>query len=70
MTAPVRGRTDPSLDEIPVAVRSAHADASVAAVEMNAHGFLEKPIDLGRLMETVDRAHDAVLTPPGGAPAG
>lgn len=64
-------RTDPTLNSIPVVVLSAHADARAAAVEMNADGFLKKPIDLGRLLETVDHfcAHDAGLTPPGGAPA-
>ncbi|HET9754018.1 MAG TPA: response regulator [Myxococcales bacterium] len=62
-------QTDPALNEIPVVVLSAHADASAAAVEMKADGFLKKPIDLRRLLETVDRfcAHD--LTPPGAAPA-
>jgi len=64
-------QTDPSLNEIPVVVLSAHADASAAAVEMKADGFLKKPIDLGVLLETVDRfcSHGAGLTPPGGAPA-
>jgi CheY-like chemotaxis protein len=64
-------QTDPSLNEIPVVVLSAHADASAAATEMKAAGFLKKPIDLGRLLETVEHfcAHDAAVTP-GGAPAG
>jgi CheY-like chemotaxis protein len=48
-------QTDPLLNDIPVVVLSAHADASAAAVEMKANGFLKKPIDLGRLLETVDR---------------
>jgi CheY-like chemotaxis protein len=67
----VQQQTDPSLHDIPVVVLSAHADARAAAVEMNADGFLKKPIDLGRLMETVDRfcAHEAGFSPPAGAPA-
>jgi CheY-like chemotaxis protein len=64
-------QTDPSLRAIPVVVLSAHADARAAAVEMKADGYLRKPIDLGRLFETVDRfcAHGAGVMPPAGAPA-
>jgi CheY-like chemotaxis protein len=46
---------DPSLRAIPVIVLSAHADASLEASQMAAQGFLRKPVDLGALMETVER---------------
>jgi CheY-like chemotaxis protein len=64
-------RTDPSLSAIPVVVLSAHADASAAAIEMKADGYLRKPIDLRMLFDTVDHfcAQDTGLMPPGGAPA-
>jgi two-component system, chemotaxis family, chemotaxis protein CheY len=60
---------DPSLNHIPVVVLSAQADASAAATEMKAAGFLKKPIDLATLLETVDHfcAHDAAVTPAGAA---
>jgi len=57
----VQQQIDPSLNQIPVVVLSAHADAKAAAAEMKADGFLKKPIDLGTLLATVDRfcARDA-----------
>jgi len=48
-------REDPSLREIPVVVLSAHADAASYAAQMDAEGYLRKPIDLRALLETVER---------------
>ncbi|TMA85006.1 MAG: response regulator [Deltaproteobacteria bacterium] len=46
---------DPSLRTIPVVVLSAHADAVSYASQMDAAGYLRKPIDLRTLVETVER---------------
>jgi len=46
---------DPWLKHIPVIVLSAHADVSTTASQISAQGFLRKPVDLGALMETVER---------------
>jgi len=46
---------DPALSSIPVIVLSAHAEASAAAAQMAAEGFLAKPVDLGTLLDTVER---------------
>jgi CheY-like chemotaxis protein len=46
---------DPALRSIPVVVLSAHADATTTATQMEAHGFLKKPIDLSELLSTVER---------------
>jgi len=46
---------DPALRGIPVIVLSAHAEASTAAAQMQAEGFLVKPVDLGTLMDAVER---------------
>ena len=43
------------LREIPVVVLSAHADAASYAAQMDAEGYLRKPIDLRALLETVER---------------
>ena len=48
-------REDPSLRGIPVVVLSAHADAAAYACQMDAEGYLRKPIDLRTLVETVER---------------
>ena len=48
-------REDPSLRAIPVVVLSAHADAASYAAQMDAEGYLRKPIDLRVLLETVER---------------
>jgi len=52
---------DDTLRNIPVIVLSAHAEASVAAAQMNADGYLAKPVDLNRLLDTVEQfcARDA-----------
>jgi two-component system response regulator MprA len=44
---------DPALSEIPVVVLSAHADLDSAAVQMQAAGFLRKPVELSALLATV-----------------
>ena len=46
---------DPALSGIPVIVLSAHTDASTAAAQIDAEVFLVKPVDLGTLMEVVER---------------
>jgi len=51
-----------------VIVLSAHADARTAATQMAADGFLAKPVDLGRLMDTVER-FCARTESPGGNPS-
>jgi CheY-like chemotaxis protein len=50
-----RQQEDPELKGIPVVVLSAHADAALAAVEMQAEGFIRKPVDLHNLLDTVER---------------
>jgi CheY-like chemotaxis protein len=50
-----RQRGDPSLSGIPVVVLSAHADADSYAAQMDAEGYLRKPIDLPTLLATVER---------------
>src|SRR3954471_4273683 len=50
-----RQRTEADLSEIPVVVISAHADASWAASEMEAAGFLRKPVKLESLLESISR---------------
>jgi len=44
---------DPALSEIPVVVLSAHADLDSAAEQMQAAGFLRKPVELRALLATV-----------------
>jgi CheY-like chemotaxis protein len=46
---------DPALSGIPVVVLSAHAEGTSAAAQMKASAFLQKPIDLRMLLETVER---------------
>ena len=46
---------DDTLRNIPVIVLSAHAEASVAAAQMNADGYLAKPVDLNQLLDTVEQ---------------
>jgi two-component system, chemotaxis family, chemotaxis protein CheY len=46
---------DPALSEIPVVVLSAHADLDSAAEQMQAAGFLRKPVELTALLATVAR---------------
>jgi CheY-like chemotaxis protein len=48
-------KTDAALSEIPVVVITAHADASRAAAEMDAAGFLRKPVKLESLLASVSR---------------
>jgi CheY-like chemotaxis protein len=48
-------KTDAALSEIPVVVITAHADASRAAAEMEAAGFLRKPVKLESLIASVSR---------------
>jgi two-component system, chemotaxis family, chemotaxis protein CheY len=48
-------RDDEALREIPVVVLSAHADATVLAEQMEAAGFLKKPVDLVTLLQTVEQ---------------
>lgn len=46
---------DERLGRIPVVVVSAHADVERAAREMNAAGYLRKPLQLQALLTTVER---------------
>jgi CheY-like chemotaxis protein len=46
---------DAALRNIPVIVLSAHAEADTAASQMKAAGFLAKPVDLHRLLDTVEQ---------------
>jgi CheY-like chemotaxis protein len=48
-------KTDSTLSGIPVVVITAHADASRAAAEMEAAGFLRKPVKLESLIASVAR---------------
>jgi CheY-like chemotaxis protein len=48
-------RDDEALREIPVVVLSAHDDATVLAEQMEAAGFLRKPVDLVTLLQTVEQ---------------
>jgi CheY-like chemotaxis protein len=48
-------RVDEALREIPVVVLSAHADATALAEQMQAAGFLRKPVDLVTLLQTVEQ---------------
>ncbi|TMA19050.1 MAG: response regulator [Deltaproteobacteria bacterium] len=48
-------RVDEALREIPVVVLSAHADATGLAEQMEAAGFLRKPVDLVTLLQTVEQ---------------
>jgi CheY-like chemotaxis protein len=48
-------RHDETLRGIPVVVLSAHADATVFAKQMEADGFLKKPVDLVTLLRTVEQ---------------
>jgi two-component system response regulator MprA len=50
-----RQQKDDALRQIPVVVLSAHADAARAAAQLNAAGFLRKPIDLSELMRMVEK---------------
>ena len=51
----LRQQNDDALRQIPVVVLSAHADAARAATQLNAAGFLKKPIDLAELLRTVEK---------------
>ena len=48
-------RTDPALADIPVIVISAGGDSKEKAEEMDAAGFLPKPLDLADLLDTVEQ---------------
>jgi CheY-like chemotaxis protein len=48
-------RGDETLRGIPVVVLSAHADATNYAEQMQAAGFLKKPVDLSTLLEIVEQ---------------
>jgi CheY-like chemotaxis protein len=62
---------DPSVKDIPVILLSAHADVKSAALQMNAAGFLVKPVAVDTLLDTVERfcALDRARSPGGAAPA-
>jgi len=60
---------DPALSGIPVIVLSAHADAQAAAAQMDAQGYLTKPVDLGTLMDVVERFCARPPAPAGQRPA-
>jgi CheY-like chemotaxis protein len=46
---------DPSVKDIPVILLSAHTDVKVAATQMQAAGFLAKPVAIDNLLATVER---------------
>ncbi|HWE25686.1 MAG TPA: response regulator, partial [Myxococcales bacterium] len=46
---------DPSVKDIPVVLLSAHTDVRLAAAQMNAAGFLPKPVAVDMLLETVEK---------------
>ena len=48
-------QADPALSEIPVVVFTAHENASGAALELGAAGFLKKPASLDALVAMIDR---------------
>jgi len=48
-------RSDPSVKDIPVVILTAHADADTAAEQMDAAGFLMKPVALDLLLGIVER---------------
>lgn len=48
-------RNDPDLRSIPVVVLTAHAQAKETAEEMQANGFLKKPVTLQTLLDTVEK---------------
>ena len=48
-----RQRRDPVLNDIPVVVLTAHANAKQAAGQLDAHAFLRKPLDLHELLAIV-----------------
>jgi two-component system response regulator MprA len=50
-----RQQKDAALRQIPVIVLSAQADAARAAAQLNAAGYLRKPIDLSELLRTVEK---------------
>jgi CheY-like chemotaxis protein len=60
---------DPSVKDIPVILLSAHTDVRLAANQMQAAGFLAKPVAIDRLLATVERfcALDRTV-PAGGEP--
>lgn len=47
-------RRDPALAPIPVIAISAHADIELAAAQLDAAGCLAKPVDIERLLSTVE----------------
>ncbi len=48
-------RSDPEIASIPVVLLTAHANVEQAAEQMNAAGFLKKPIGVEHLLSTVAR---------------
>jgi CheY-like chemotaxis protein len=48
-------KSDQDLESIPVVVLTAHASAQKAAQDMDAAGFLKKPVRLETLLDTVQR---------------
>jgi len=56
-------RKDPAIAPIPVVTISAHADLLDVAAQLDAAGHLPKPLDIERLLTTVQQ-----FCPAGGAP--
>ena len=48
-------RRDPDLSSIPVVVLTAHASAEQTSREMQADGYLRKPVKLEALIKTIER---------------
>jgi len=57
---------DPSVKDIPVILLSAHTDVRLAAKQMQAAGFLAKPVAIDNLLATVERFCALDGTVPGG----
>jgi CheY-like chemotaxis protein len=62
---------DPSVKDIPVILLSAHTDVKTVAAQMQAAGFLAKPVAVDNLLETVERfcARDGRTAAAGGPPS-
>jgi CheY-like chemotaxis protein len=48
--------TDPLLADVPIVLLSAHTNTQETADDMRVFGWLDKPIDLDRLIQTVEQA--------------
>lgn len=49
-------RANPKFAEIPIIIMSAHVSARQASTTLSAYAFLEKPLDMDRLLGLVEKA--------------